>query len=264
MVQHLHKKTAIKMMSLQKYDYKTEGYKKAWDPMMSIMAYFTGLEKFQISLADRGILMSVEEKAMAAGAQMWESKMFTEDQMVAWENRPTINQMWTNLQTYFTEKWLKRRQYSAATAKQSPFKEAALAAQEQAAATEEGKTQVIMFALLQEQHQLQLEAMAAANKATMEAIMERMNALVAAQGGKQEQRVDKENPPPLTNASKDNDQDNKPKGIRCKKTLCPLSKHSYTISLTSATSLRQIRTRDGLNGSWSKRQRPDRDWGRKQ
>ncbi len=116
MVQHLCKKTAIKMTTLQKYDYKTEGYKKAWDPAMSIMAYFTGLDKFQISLADRGILTSVEEKAMAAGVRMWESKMFTEDQMVARENRPAVNQTPKNLQTYFTEKWLERHQYSTATA----------------------------------------------------------------------------------------------------------------------------------------------------
>jgi hypothetical protein len=102
--------------------------------------------------------------------------------MVAWEIRPAVDQTWTNLQTYFTEKWLKRCQYSAATAKQSRFKEAALAVQEQAAATEVGKTQAMMFALLQEQHQLQIEAMAAANKVTMEAMMECMNAHVAAQG----------------------------------------------------------------------------------
>jgi hypothetical protein len=68
MIKHLREKTAIKMMTTQKYDYKTEGYKKPWDSMMSIMAYFTGLNKFQISLADRGISTSVEEKAMAAGA----------------------------------------------------------------------------------------------------------------------------------------------------------------------------------------------------
>jgi hypothetical protein len=108
--------------------------------------------------------------------------MFTEDQMVAWENRPAINQTWTNLQTYFTEKWLERHQYLAAMAKQSCFKKAALAAQEQAAATEEVEMQAMMFALLQEQHQLQLKLMAAANKATMEAMMEQINALVAAQG----------------------------------------------------------------------------------
>jgi hypothetical protein len=53
---------------------------------------------------------SVEEKMMAAGAPMWESKMFTEDQIVAWENKPTTNQTWVNLQTYFTEKWLKQCQ----------------------------------------------------------------------------------------------------------------------------------------------------------
>jgi hypothetical protein len=89
---------------------------------------------------------------------------------------------------------------------------------------EEGKTQAMIFALFQEQHQLQLEAMAAANKATMEAVMECMNALVAAQGGKWKPREEKENTPPLTNAGKDNGQDNKPRGIRWKKTLCPLCK----------------------------------------
>ncbi len=220
-LQHLRKKMGIKMTTLQKYDYKTEGYKKAWDPTMSITAYFTGLDKFQISLVDHGISTSIKEKAMAAGAWMWESKMFTEDQMAAWENRPAVDQTWTNLQTYFTEKWLERRQYLAAMAKQSRFKEAALAAQEQAAELEEGKTQVMMFALLQEQHQLQLEAMAVANKATMKAMMEHMNALVAAQGGKREPQVDKENTPPLTNASKDNDQDNKPTGHQMQKDVMP-------------------------------------------
>ncbi len=72
-----------------------------------------------ISLKDCGILTSVEEKTMAEGARMWESKMFTKDQMVAWENKPATNQTWANLQMHFTEKWLKRRQYLAATAKKS-------------------------------------------------------------------------------------------------------------------------------------------------
>jgi hypothetical protein len=35
MIKHLCKKTAIKMTTSQKYDYKTEGYKKPWDPTMS-------------------------------------------------------------------------------------------------------------------------------------------------------------------------------------------------------------------------------------
>ncbi len=59
MILHLQEKTAIKMMALQKFEYKTEGYKTPWDPTTSITAYFTGLEKFKNSLADRGILTRV-------------------------------------------------------------------------------------------------------------------------------------------------------------------------------------------------------------
>jgi hypothetical protein len=79
---------------------------------------------------------------MAAGAQMWWSEMFTKDQMVAWEGKPMAGMTWMALQDYFTEKWLERKQYSATTAKQSCFKEAALHAQETAAAKEEGETPI--------------------------------------------------------------------------------------------------------------------------
>jgi hypothetical protein len=46
---------------------------------MSITTYFTSLNRFQISLGDRGIVTSDAKKTMAAGAQMWNSEMFTED-----------------------------------------------------------------------------------------------------------------------------------------------------------------------------------------
>ena len=84
---------------------------------------------------------------MAAGAQMWQSEMFTEDQMVAWENRTSATQTWAAYQTYFTEKWLEWKQYSVTTAKQFRFKEAALQVQEAAAAAkEEGETQAMLSA----------------------------------------------------------------------------------------------------------------------
>ena len=113
-----------------------------------------------------------QEKTMAAGAQMWQSKIFTEDQMVAWENRTPATQTWADLQSYFTKKWLERKQYSATTAKQSRFKEAALQAQESAAAKEEGKTQVMLLARIQDNHQKQITQMEATNKANMDAMME--------------------------------------------------------------------------------------------
>ena len=74
MILHLREKTAIKMTTLQKFEYKAEGYGKQWDPTTSITAYFTALNKFRTSLADCGISTSVNEMTMAAGARMWESK----------------------------------------------------------------------------------------------------------------------------------------------------------------------------------------------
>jgi len=106
MIDHLRLKTAIRMTTAQKFEYKTNGYNMPWDPTTSITAYFTQLDRFQVSLGDRDIATSEQEKTMAAGAQMWQSEMFTEDQMVAWENRTSATQTWMALQTYFTEKWL--------------------------------------------------------------------------------------------------------------------------------------------------------------
>ena len=124
---------------------------------------------------------------------MWQSEMFTEDQMVAWENRTSATQTWAALQTYFTEKWLERKQYSATMAKQSQFKEAALQAQEAAAAEEEGKMQAMLFAMLQDQPTKQIAQMEATNKANMEAMMDKMNALVASNATRQTHQPDKEN-----------------------------------------------------------------------
>jgi hypothetical protein len=153
-----------------------------------------------VSLGDRGIATSEEEKTMAAGAQMWNSEMFTEDQMVAWENKTMDQQTWAALQTYFTDKWLERKQYSATTAKQSRFKEAVLLAQETATAKEEGESQAMLFAMFQEQHDKQIAAMTATNKANMDTMMEQMNALVTGKGDDRRkvpsQQPDKENTPP--------------------------------------------------------------------
>ncbi len=59
----------------------------------------------------------------------------------------------------------------------------------------------MMFVLLQDQHKLQLEAMAPANKATMDAIMECINAILGGSGGRKSKR-DKKIATPSTNANK--------------------------------------------------------------
>jgi hypothetical protein len=182
MILHLCKKTAINMTPSQKFKYKAEGYEEQWDPTTSITAYFTGLDKFQTSIANHSIATSIKEMMMAVGTRMWESEMFSKDQMVAWENKTAAQQTWQNLQDYFTGKWLEQRQYSQATAKHLRFKDAVLTAQELAAAEEERKTTTMMFTLLQEQHKTQLESMAAANKQAIDTMFECMNALIAGHG----------------------------------------------------------------------------------
>jgi hypothetical protein len=63
----------------------------------------------QTSLAHCGIVTSIKEMTMVARARVWESKMFTKEQMVAWENKTAAKQTWKNLQDNFTEKWLEHR-----------------------------------------------------------------------------------------------------------------------------------------------------------
>ena len=62
MINHLRLKMAIKMMTAQKFEYKTNGYNNPWDSTMSITTYFTQLDHFQVSLRDCGITTSDREK----------------------------------------------------------------------------------------------------------------------------------------------------------------------------------------------------------
>jgi hypothetical protein len=66
-------------------------------------------------LSNWDIATSDAEKTMAAGGQMWQIKMITEDQMVTWKHN--TQQTWVELQTYFTEKCLECKQYSTTTEK---------------------------------------------------------------------------------------------------------------------------------------------------
>jgi hypothetical protein len=123
MINHLCLKKTIKMMrTVQKHEYKTTGYNNPWDPTMRITVYFTQLDRLQVSLGNCGIPTSNADKIMVVGAEMWQSEMFTEDQIVAWENKTAEQQTWAELQTYFTKNWLECKQYSAMMAKQYPLK----------------------------------------------------------------------------------------------------------------------------------------------
>jgi hypothetical protein len=78
--------------------------------------------------------------------------------------------------------------------------------------------QAMMFALLQDQPKSQLEAMATANKAMMDAMMECMNAILGAGGGRTSKQ-NRENIPPATNNNRGGDKE--ATKVKRKKKLCP-------------------------------------------
>jgi hypothetical protein len=167
--------------------------------------------------------------------------MFTKDQMVAWENKPAAQQTWQLLQDYFIEKWLERCQYLQATAKHSRFKDVALAAQEQVVAEDEGKATGMMFALLQEQHKIQMEAMATASQKAMDTMIEQMNALVSTGHGKP---TDKENMPPATGKAS-----NSTAGKTRNKRKCPTVESTCSINRQIATNSKPMQASVGRGGS---------------
>jgi hypothetical protein len=89
-----------------------------------------------------------------------------------------------------------------------------------AAAKEEGKTQAMLFAMLHDQHAKQIVQMEAKNKSNLDAMMEQMNALVAAGRAQQAHQPDKENTPPGRNVIPLGG-GNQVKKPRWKKALCP-------------------------------------------
>jgi hypothetical protein len=223
MIKHLCRQTAIKMMTVQKHEYKATRYNNPWDSTTSITVYFTQLDRFQVSIDNRGIGTSNGKKMMAAGAQKWQNEMFTKDQMVMWENKTAAQQTWAKLQTYFTEKWLEPMQYSAMMTKQLRFKEAVLLAQETAAAEDKGKSKAMLFAMLQEQHGRQIVALTATNKANMNAMMEKMNALVTGGVGRYPTHQDKESTPTVWNSLSTSTRSGttQPKKLQRRKCVCP-------------------------------------------
>ena len=92
----------------------------------------------------------------------------------------------------------------------------------------------MMFALLQEQHKAQLDAMASANQKAMEAMFERMNAIVAGNGP----GPDKENTPPGGNVNPGNDtgttKRKKKKCPHCRKTVFHKAAECYELEANAS------------------------------
>ena len=89
--------------------------------------------------------------------------------MIKWEKKEAADQTWTNVETYFTEIYQSHTQYSKSLAKWSRFHESASNVKERENKKEENDA-MMMFAMTQEQHQEQLNAMQESNADAMKTV----------------------------------------------------------------------------------------------
>ena len=153
MFEHLYNKTAVKMTEKDKQDYLNEGYATNWDGSGDLQAYFAEIDRFELTLPDRGLDVPTGRKVLAVGAMMWDSGQFTSKQMHTWENKPPVDKTWDNIKDYFTQQWQEQQAYNKMTAKQSAFKEAAMLAKEAEVAEQNAQ----IFVLMQTQHDEQMK-----------------------------------------------------------------------------------------------------------
>ena len=182
MIEHLRTKTCIKMTTLEKDIFKTEGYKRPWDTTQSIVVYFKSLDDLSAKLANRDIPTSDEEKANAAVARMWESGFFTETKLTDWERKPKAKRGWPEVKTYFEQLYHDHKQYSRATAKKARFADTAFNIKE-AVENESGGIEApaddatMVLQMMQAQHAEQLSAMKESNERALEMATQAMKTM---------------------------------------------------------------------------------------
>jgi hypothetical protein len=141
---HLYDKTAEMMTMKDKQDYLNEGYAVVWDGSGDMQAYFANIQRFELTLPDRGLDVPTGRNVLAVSAMMWDSGQFTSKQMHKWENKAAADKTWDNIKAYFTQQWQEQQAYNKMTAKQSAFKEAAMLAKEVEAAEQQAQIFVLM------------------------------------------------------------------------------------------------------------------------
>ena len=214
MFKYLREKTCVKMTTLEKYRFRTDGYKQAWDTTKPLTTYFKYLDEFHIKLTARAIETTENEKATAAVAQMWESEFFTEEKMVEWEKKTEAAQGWAHVQTYFLGLYHDHKQYSRATKKRARFNDHANNIEEKKE-EEEGHDAAMMMTLMQDQHQEQLNMLKEQNAAAMQLAADAMKQMMA-------QMAQMTNAPPATAnpydcayaADASDDKENAPPNVR--------------------------------------------------
>ena len=89
--------------------------------------------------------------------------------MIKWDKKEEADQTWTNVKTYFTEIYQNHTQYRKALEKRSRFHESASNIKERENKKEENNA-MMMFEMIKEKHQEQLNAMRESNAEAMKTV----------------------------------------------------------------------------------------------
>ena len=119
MITHL-RNNVCKISNRDKVKLKDK-FREEWDPTKHIATYFHELEKTKKKLNLWNIITDDSQVVVQAVDAMYASDLFTEEEMIGWENKPENDKTWINCQTYFKEKYENRKRYNEAKAKRSGY-----------------------------------------------------------------------------------------------------------------------------------------------
>jgi hypothetical protein len=90
-----------------------------WDQTTNILSYFTKLDKAQVAMVKAHVPCADAAKAIQAAAQMDASNIFSEEQIIGWEEKAHTDKTWADLKTYFTAIYKSKMQYSKGEARRN-------------------------------------------------------------------------------------------------------------------------------------------------
>jgi hypothetical protein len=92
-----------------------------WDQTENLLSYFKKLDLAQEAMTKAHVPCEDIAKAIQAGSQMAASGLYSELQIIEWEEKSHTDKTWANLKTYFTKLYKSKMQYSKSEARRTGF-----------------------------------------------------------------------------------------------------------------------------------------------
>jgi hypothetical protein len=148
-----------------------------WDQTENLLSYFKKLDLAQDAMKKAHVPCTDVAKAIQAGSQMAASGLFSELQIIDWEENSHMDKTWGNLKRYFTKLYKSKMQYAKSEARRTGFESAA--AMQQSKDQEMEKQLTHFMETVTAAHHEEINEIRSENKAlpaTIELLMTQMKA----------------------------------------------------------------------------------------